>query len=266
MTARAVDVGSVVRLEVTATKGFALRQVPEMRVEPTGIAGNREFFLVDIDERLYSVPRDPAFLHLWTAHDPVSGVFSVGRDGTTECAQELRSAGAVRTFRLDDRTVEGRWAPGPWDDLLSELAGRDLRLVHCTEPGGGHDAYPVTLQSTASLAALGNESDGRPVDPRRFRLNITVDQKGAPFEEDAWRDRVLQIGECRLRVGVGVPRCLAIEHRPEDGDRALRMQARIRGVRGATLSAWGPAVLFGVYADVVRPGRVALADPVRLLR
>ncbi|MFF0698531.1 MOSC domain-containing protein [Streptomyces tendae] len=266
MTVRAARVGSVARLEVTATKGFALRQVPELQVERTGIVGNREFFLVDIDERLYSVPRDPVFLTRWTAYDPASGIFSMGRGGAVECAQELRPVGAVRSFRLDERTVPGRWAPGPWDDVLSELAGRELRLVHGAEPGGGHDAHPVTLQSTASLAALGSESNGRPVDPRRFRLNITVDQNGGPFQEDAWKGRVLQIGQCQLRVGDGVPRCLAVEHRPQDGDRALQMLARIRRVRGATVSAWGPAVLFGVYADVVRPGRIALADTVHVLQ
>ncbi|MEU6103336.1 MOSC domain-containing protein [Streptomyces flaveolus] len=260
-----MTVGSVDRLEVAATKGFALQGVPEMHVASTGIVGNREFFLVDIDERLYSVPRDPVFLNHWTAYDPASETFSVGRGETAECAQVLGHVGGLRPFRLDDRTVEGRWAPGPWDEFLSELAGRELRLVHCSAPGGGHDAYPLTLQSTASLAALGTETDGRPVDPRRFRINITLDLGDKPFEEDGWHGRALQIGECRLRVCDGIPRCLAIEHRPQDGDRTLQMQARIRRVRGATPSAWGPAVLFGVYADVVRPGRIALRDPVRLL-
>ncbi|MYS53711.1 MOSC domain-containing protein [Streptomyces sp. SID6013] len=184
----------------------------------------------------------------------------------TECAREVKHVGAPRSYRLDERTVAGRWAPGPWDDMLSELAGRELRLVHCAEPGGGHDAYPVTLQSTASLAALGREMDGRPVDSRRFRLNLTVDLGEAPFEEDRWKGHLLEIGECRLLMGEGIPRCLAVEHRPEDGDRALQMQARIRRVRGVTPSVWGPAVLFGVYMDVVRPGRIALTDPVRLLR
>ncbi|NYV72782.1 MOSC domain-containing protein [Streptomyces sp. UH6] len=260
-----MGIGSLARLEVTATKGFALRVVPEIQVESTGIVGNREFFLVDIDERLYSVPRDPIFLDHWTSYDPASGTFAVGRGERTECAQALEPAGGARPFHLDDRTVQGRWAPGPWDEYLSEIAGRALRLVHCTDPGGGHDAYPVTLQSTASLAALGTETDGQPVDPRRFRLNVTADLGDVPFEEDGWNNRVLQIGECQLRVREGIPRCLAVEHRPRDGDRALRMQARIRSVRGATPSAWGPAVLFGVYADVVRPGRITMTDPVHLL-
>ncbi|MFF3501230.1 hypothetical protein [Streptomyces sp. NPDC003247] len=177
MRGQSAVVGSVARLDIAVTKGFMLREMPALQAERTGIVGNREFFLVDVDERLYSVPRDPVFLTHWTEYDPSSRVFSVGRGGVTLCAQVLRTVGDARPFRLDDRTTVGRWAPGPWDDLLSDLAGRDRRLVHCTEPGGGHDAYPVTLQSTASLAALGSETDGRPIDPRRFRITVTVEQR-----------------------------------------------------------------------------------------
>ncbi|MFJ7213681.1 MOSC domain-containing protein [Amycolatopsis sp. NPDC098790] len=258
-------VGSVVRIEVTATKGFALRSVPDVRIERTGIVGNREFFLVDIDERLYSVPRDPVFLDLWTSYDPATGVFAVGRGETTECAAPVPADGEHRDFRLDDRTVEGWWAPGPWDELLSDIAARDLRLVRCAEPGGGHDAYPVTVQSTASLAALGSETDGSPVDPRRFRLNLTLDLGRIPFREDTWEGRDVVVGASRLRLGNGVPRCLAVEHHPDGGDRSLKVQRRIRDVRGATPSVWGPAVLFGVYAEVVTPGSVAVGNVVTLL-
>lgn len=260
------EVGSVADLHVAATKGFALRSAPVVRVTPTGIAGNREFFLVDIDERLYSVPKDPRFLGYWTAYDPKTRLFSIGRGSTTECAALVRDVGAVRQFEFDDRVVDGYWTPGPWDEFVSELAGRRLRLARSASTGGGFDMYPVTLHSTASLKALGHEPDGRPVDPRRFRLNITLDVGEHPFAEDAWAGRVLALGACQLRVGSGVPRCLAVENRPDDADRDFRVLRRIREVRGATPSEWGPAVLFGVYAEVVEPGEVAVGDSVLLAR
>ncbi|MET9247328.1 hypothetical protein [Nonomuraea sp. NPDC003709] len=61
-------VGSVARLEVTATKGFALREVAAIQVERTGIVGNR---------------------------------------AETECAQTVRHVGDVRPFAFDARTVAG---------------------------------------------------------------------------------------------------------------------------------------------------------------
>lgn len=264
MTAHVEAVGSVARLDIAATKGFALRCVSAVDVARFGIVGNREFFLVDIDERLYSVPKDPVFLGYWTSYERESGLFSVGRADTTECVAAVRHVGDLRPFQFDERLVDGWWAPGPWDEMLSEVAGRNLRLAHCAEPGGGHDVHPVTLQSTASLAALGTELDGRPVDSRRFRLNLTLDVGDGPFIEDAWEGRVLTVGACRLRVRSGIPRCMAVEHRPDDGDRGLLVQRRIRGLRGPMVSDWGPGVLFGVYADVVEPGRVAVGDLVCL--
>lgn len=257
-------VGTVTRLETAATKGFALRSVSGVHVARTGIVGNREFFLVDIDERLYSVPKDPIFLAYWTSYDTASGLFSLGRGDTTECAAVVRHVGDVRQFQFDERMVDGWWTPGPWDEVLSEVAGRELRLGHCAQPGGGHDVHPVTLQSTASLAALGTELDGRPVDSRRFRLNLTLDAGEVPFIEDTWAGSILTVGDCRLRVHSPIPRCLAVENRPDDADRRLQMQRRIREVRGPTPSEWAPAVLFGMYADVVEPGCVAVGDPVRL--
>lgn len=256
--------GHVTGLHVAATKGFAVRDVPSVMVESTGVVGNREFFVVDIDGRLYSVPKDPVFLGYWTSYDPESDQYVIGRGATPEVSAELGHPGESRLFDFDDRVVAGTWAPGPWDEWLSDLAGRRLRLARCLEPGGGYDVHPVTLQSTASLAALGTESDGRPIDSRRFRLNLTVDLGSQPFVEDRWDGRVIVVGGSSLRLRGGIPRCLAVEHRPWDADRSLRVQRRIRVVRGATPSSWGPSVLFGSYADVVEPGRVAVGDTVEL--
>jgi uncharacterized protein YcbX len=257
-------VGTVAHLYSTATKGFAVREVERIEVTASGIAGNRDFFLVDIDERLYSVPKDPIFLDYWTAYDPVANTFRVGRRTAVHCEGEVRPTGPVRPFQFDERKVDGRWAAGPWDAWFSELAGRNVRLARCVESGAGGDVHPVTVVSSASIRSLGYEADGRPMDGRRFRLNMTLDLGEDPYREDSWADHVLTVGGCALRLLSGVPRCVAVEHRPYDGDRALQVQRRIREVRGATPSESGPAVLFGMYADVVSPGPVRVGDRVAL--
>ena len=252
--------GTVVCIHVAATKGFTLREAQAVRIEHTGIVGNREFFLVDIDQKLYSVPKDPAFLNYWTSFDAMTNSFAVGIGAEVICSRELPPHGARQSFAFDERRGEGWFVPGPWDHLLSDVAGRNLRLARCAVTGGGYDVYPVTLQTTTSLAALGDELDGSPLDPRRFRLNLTLGVDAAPFIEDGWAERELNVGESVLRVRSGIPRCLTVEHRPHDGDRSLKVQQRIRSVRGQTVGKWGPAVLFGVYADVIRPGTVKIGD------
>ncbi|RYC05360.1 Uncharacterized conserved protein YcbX, contains MOSC and Fe-S domains [Nocardioides alpinus] len=264
MNSQMETVGTVAQLHTAVTKGFALRETQSIQVTPSGIVGNRDFFLVDVDEHLYSVPRDPIFLGYWTSYDPLLNLFQVGRGAAIECADQVRAAGPVRRFRFDERTVDGRWVPGPWDAFISDVAGRNLRLVRCARPGGGGDIHPVTILSTASLASLGTEADGQPVDVRRFRLNLTLDVGTTPFREDTWTGRSITVGNCVLRLRGGIPRCVAVENRPHDGDRALQVQRRIREVRGATPSRWGPSVLFGAYADVVLSGRVKVGDPVQL--
>ncbi|WP_041546183.1 MULTISPECIES: MOSC domain-containing protein [unclassified Nocardioides] len=264
MITRVEAAGTVARLYTTVTKGFALREVEHVEVTASGIVGNREFFLVDIDERLYSVPKDPIFLDYWTTYDPLANVFRVGRRTVVECEAAVRPVGPIRPFQFDERMVDGRWTPGPWDAWLSDLAGRNLRLVRCAEPGGGGDVHPVTIVSSASLASLGCELDGRPVDSRRFRLNMTLDLGPHPYREDSWAGRVVAVGDCALRVTIGIPRCLAVEHRPYDGDRKLQVQRHIRDVRGPTPGESGPAVLFGMYAGVVSPGSVRVGDRVVL--
>ncbi|MHA3700680.1 MOSC domain-containing protein [Jatrophihabitans sp. YIM 134969] len=261
--AQANKLGSVHRLQVSAVKGFALQNVQTVDITISGIAGNREFFLVDVDELVYSVPKDPIFLSWSSKYDPTNNRLSFSNAQGQHCEAPVRNHGPRRPFQLDERTVDGWWAPGPWDDLLSVLSGRWLRLVRCAEPGGGHDVHPVTLQSTASLAALGRETDGRSLDSRRFRLNLTLDVGTEPFVEDTWADRELYVGSCGLRLHSPVPRCLAIENRPRDGDRGLQVQRRIRHVRGPTPSPWAPGVLFGMYAEVTEPGQIKVGDEVR---
>lgn len=193
-------VATVAQLYTTATKGFALREVEHIQVTASGIAGNREFFLVDVDERLYSVPKDPIFLDYWTTYDPLSNTFRVGQRTIVHAEAEVRPIGPLRPFQFDERTVMGRWTPGPWDAWFSELAGRNLRLVRCAEPGAGGDVHPVTIVSSASIRTLGHEVDGQPVDGRRFRLNMTLELGPDPYREDSWADRVLVVGGCSLKV------------------------------------------------------------------
>ena len=262
MSSKDNSLGRVTAIHVTTTKGFAVRSVESANITRTGIAGNREFFLADIDQRLYSIPKDPIFLGFWTSYDPASGTFTVGHGDQVVCAAPIEFQSPSQRFKFDDREVSGCLAPGPWDELFSRLAGRHLRLAHCTKPGGGYDVHPVTVVSTASLGALGSELNGRPMDPRRFRLNLIVDCGPTPFLEDTWNGQTLAFGEAELNMGEGIPRCLAVENRPEDADRNLQVQRRIRAVRGATPSSWGPSVLFGVYAGVERPGTVRVGDPI----
>lgn len=192
-------------LAVTAVKGFRLTHPSSVILTAGGAVGDRDFLVVDADDRLLSVTRSGAFLHYWSRFDPATGVLAVGRGSSPELAAPVRLGEPVRAHLFGDRHVGAARVTGPWDAFLSALAGVPVRLVRALEPSGGYDVHPVTLLSEASVAALGTEADGSPLDPRRFRLLLTCAGPG-PFEEDSWTGREVALGSAVLRIGV---RCRA---------------------------------------------------------
>jgi uncharacterized protein YcbX len=160
------------------------------------------------------------------------------------------------------KQVTGRLAPGPWEAVFSELAGRRLRLVRAD--GTGHDVEPLTLLGAASTARLSEVAGRADVDGRRFRMLIEFDGAAA-HAEDRWTGRHLQIGSVVAQVGGPVQRCAGTTRNPESGAVDLKTLGLIGEYRGRQESIFGPGFNFGVYATVIAPGRVRVGDALELL-
>jgi MOSC domain-containing protein len=250
---------AVSELAVTAIKGFRLHHPTSVRLTGSGAVGNRDFLVVDGEDRLLSVTRSGAFLPYWSRFDPATGVLAVGRGSAPHLAERVELREPVRAHLFGDRYVDAAHVVGPWDAFLSALVDTPVRLLKVLEPSGGYDVHPVTLMSEASVAVLGDEGDGSPLDRRRFRLLLTCDGLG-PFEEDAWTGRELAVGSAVLRVGGPVPRCAAVQRHPDHPDRPVDALRRIARLRGPQPSESGRTLNLGVYASVVRPGTVTVGD------
>lgn len=155
-------------------------------------------------------------------------------------------------------------APGPWDAALSELVGRPVALARVLRPGAVVYADPVVLLTTSTLRELARRTGGE-VDDERFRSLVLVGTGDAPpFVEDDWHGRALDVGGARLEVTGGVARCAVVQRTPGTGERAtddlLGALALDRVVEGPG----GREVVLGVGARVLRPGPVAVGDPVVL--
>ena len=99
-----------------------------------------------------------------------------------------------------------------------------------------------------------------PAERERFRMLLEI-EGCAPHEEDTWRGRRARLGEAVVEIGGPVPRCATTTRDPSTGKRdfdTLREIARYRGKRD------GKQIDFGVYAHVVRPGRVRVGDAVEI--
>ena len=165
--------------------------------------------------------------------------------------------------RLDE---DGRRAFAEWlTVLLGRSAAGPLRVV----VGAGHRFldHPKGHVSIVNLASLRDFAQrlGQPVDPLRFRANLHVD--GWPvWAENDWTGRDLRIGsELTIRIVCRTPRCAipTLEHGDLPRDvAALRVPAAHNRV--SPLDDWGPQPCAGVYAQVLRPGRVEVGDVARL--
>jgi hypothetical protein len=165
------------------------------------------------------------------------------------------------------RPVAGNIVQGPWSEALSRWIGRELRLVQ-SPPGAAVDRRRghVSLVSEASLAELGRRGgrDG-PADGRRFRMLFEV-AGCEPHEEDGWIGRQVRIGRALVRLRGDVGRCAITTQNPETGRPDFDTLRTIAGYRPLTENEAGNRhIPFGVYGEVVEPGRVAVGDAVEVV-
>lgn len=113
----------------------------------------------------------------------------------------------------------------------------------------------VSVLSLASLRAL-SQRVGKPLAMERFRGNLWLEGLG-PWEEFEWIGRELRVGGATLRIVERITRCKATTVDPGTG----RPDA---DTLGALEAGWDHRD-FGVYAEVVEGGRVALGDPAALV-
>ena len=133
-------------------------------------------------------------------------------------------------------------------------------------PGTFVDLAPLHLLTTSTLDRIAELSPNGRADLQRYRPNVVVHSTAPGFAENEWLERILQVGDqLVLRVIARTPRCavptLAHGALPRDPD-ALRVLARHNRVE--PVDPADPEPCAGVYAEVLRPGRVRTGDAVRL--
>lgn len=137
------------------------------------------------------------------------------------------------------------------DAALAAHTGRSVRFAPESDVRV-LDEGPVHLLTTSSLRRLADVV-GDEVDARRFRANVVVaSPEHDGFPENSWR--TVRLGsEVVLRVEGPMPRCVMVTMATRDLDADHRVLRAVHAAAGGDL---------GVWATVVRPGRVGLGDAV----
>jgi len=254
----------VVRISIAPVKSLGLVHPDEVEIGPRGVVGNRRFWLLDEDGRLFNNKRNGPMQRIRPEWDEESRTLALTfPDGArVEGVVELGEPVAAEMY---GELHPSRHVIGPWQDAISRFVGRKLTLLwadqHATDRG--YRGGTISLVSRASLARLGEEAGvSEPVDGRRFRMLLEIDGVGA-HEEDEWLGTQVRVGDVVLVLNGDVGRCLVTSQSPETGETDLDTLGTLARYRREGRVERLP---FGVYGAVAVPGRVRVGDAVRPLQ
>jgi uncharacterized protein YcbX len=136
--------------------------------------------------------------------------------------------------------------------MKTELRGPP-RIVHA--PGHSFSDVSAKCVHVVNLASVREfeRTQGRPIDPLRFRANLYIDGV-APWAEFGWLDKDLHVGPVQLTVFARTQRCEATNVDPATGARDMAIPAWLQRSVGHSD--------FGIYAKVVRGGALTAGVPV----
>ena len=277
--------GTVAALRRYPVKSMLGEDVDASDVTFTGLAGDRQLAVVS---RTTGKIASAKFPRLWrdlltvsaaAADDPaVDGAVRITLPEGKIVWSSDAGVDTILSGLLDEPvTLTATPVPGAaLDRAVPEAVlrdGVDVQVpAELMEIGGGGppgtfvDFAPLHLLTTSTLDRIAELSPHGRADLERYRPNIVIRTAGAGFTENDWLERILQVGDdLVLRVIARTPRCavptLAHGALPRDPD-ALRVLARHNRVE--PLDSLDPEPCAGVYAEVLRPGRIRTGDPVRL--
>ena len=252
---------TVAALQTTPVKGLRVVARDAIELSATGVADDRRFYLVDERGRMVN-GKQLGGLHEIVAtlgDDELALAFP---DGTTVAGPVVLSEETLATAFFS-RPTPAHELLGDFGAALSEHVGRRLRIVEgvhrkALDRGRGGAASFISRASLHALERLA----AAPVDRRRFRMLVEVDGLGEAHDEDTWVGQSVRVGAALVRVRGHVGRCLTTQRHPETGTPDVPMLDLLRSYRGG-LDTTEP-LAFGVYGEVLEPGRVAVGDAIAL--
>ncbi|EBA11950.1 MOSC domain-containing protein [Roseobacter sp. CCS2] len=186
----------------------------------------------------------PGLAGIWAQFDAVTGIMHLRHDALGQISFDPDNSDDAARFVAWVRPV------CPPEKL------QPTRLAKAPDRGMTDSNYPtVSIMTQASHNAV-SQKLGRPLEIERWRGNIWLDGAG-PWEELEWLGKDVQIGAAILHVVEPIERCKHTMANPRTGTRDADTLAALR-------DGWNHQD-FGVYAKVIKGGKVALNDTAKVV-
>ena len=272
--------GTVAVLRRYPVKSMLGENLPASDVTPRGLDGDRVLGLVHRETGKVASAKNP---RLWRGllklHAALFGpaVKITFPGGTVMADTDPGIDAALSEFLQHQVTLTAAPPPGAALDRADpeEVLRAGIRARVRVETGqlGGaapegtfFDFAPLHLLTTSTLEHIAALSPRGVVELERYRPNLVIRTTAPGFTENDWARRDLRIGpDLTIRVIARTPRCAipTLEHGDLPRDlAALRVPAGHNRIR--PIDALDPQPCVGVYAQVLRPGRIQLGDTARL--
>jgi uncharacterized protein YcbX len=234
-----LTVGEISEINRYPIKSFAGERLDSCEIEPYGMLGDRF-------GTFYDESKEGWWRYITARNIP---------NMLTYRAEFVE--GDIRVTASDGRTFG-------WDDnLLNEIQSQTKTPITMSRLKDPHPEHPnllsvegasILLVTDASLNKL-EAMWGKQLDQRRFRGNFVVTLNDKSLDEGDWIGRQLSIGEVRLQVDSYCERCVVITMDPDTLDKDPSLLRKVNEEYNLN---------FGVYASVVKTGRIRVGDHVIL--
>jgi uncharacterized protein len=249
-------VASVATLRIAPVKGLALVEPQSIELDLHGVPNNRRFYCIAADGRHRSGLAFGPLATIVPDYDAAAEVLAMRFPDGSRIEGDACALGGRVEVPWGSDVLGARLVDGPFSAAISDYIGQPLRLVRA-DPGQNLQSRPVSIVSRASLEELERSADlPERLDDRRFRMLITLDGVEA-WGEEGWIGRDVAIGAAVVNVELRTQRCATTTRDPSTGQRDWDALRAIKDLRGLSTEH---TVDFGVYATVVRPGRIAVGD------
>ena len=189
-----------------------------------------------------------------TGTPALAGIWASVDEGTGQVTLRHDALGDI-SFHPDDPAGAAQFIA--WVGPLCPAEKRQpAQLARVPDRGMTDTDYPsVSVMTCASHAAVADRL-GHPLEMERWRGNIWLDGTEA-WEELKWLGKDVQIGEAVLQIVEPIERCKHTMANPRSGERDVDTLAALR-------DGWNHQD-FGVYAKVIKGGKIALNDTAKVI-